>query len=96
MTARRLPDNMQEILDHMATGIRLVGPVRVSSATREGTRYRLQPWGFADGRRAGVPAVLALLARGLIRIVARRDGYEARLAGAMAARRAVPVKRGRI
>lgn len=63
----RLRDDMQEILDRLARGVRLIGPVRVPNGSHWGGS-RQMPWGFADGRRARKISVDALAARGLIRI----------------------------
>jgi hypothetical protein len=61
---RRLRDAMDEIIQHLKTGTRLIGPVRVSNATGHCTRT----WGFTDGRRANKVSVDALAARGIILI----------------------------
>lgn len=63
----RLRDEMQQIVDHLAEGASLIGPVTVSRATGRSPR----DWGFADGRRANKISVNALAARGLIRIEER-------------------------
>lgn len=63
----RLRDEMQQIVDHLEQGARLIGPVTVSRATGRSPR----DWGFADGRRANKISVEALAARGLIRIETR-------------------------
>lgn len=66
MKPLRLRDNMQEIVDTLAQGVRLVGPVRVRGHWKGHDRE--MPWGFADGRRASQVSVEALAARGLIEI----------------------------
>lgn len=71
----KLSDGMRDIVNHLARGVDLIGPVTVTRAT--GTSPR--DWGFADGRRASKISVDALAARGLIRIVERNGRRRAEL-----------------
>lgn len=73
----RLPDDMQAIVDTLARGGRLIGPVRVPGHWKG--HARSMPWGFADGRRASKISVDALAARGLIRIEERNGRRQAEL-----------------
>jgi hypothetical protein len=77
MNPHRLRDGMQAIVDHLARGIDLVGPVRVSGHWKGHARER--PWGFADGRRASKISIEALAARGLIRIEEKNGRRRAEL-----------------
>ena len=58
---RRLPDTMGDIVQHLQRGVRLMGPIQISSATG----HTLRAWGFADGRRANKASVNALATRGI-------------------------------
>ncbi len=69
----RLPDDMQQIVDHLVRGVPLIGPVRVPKLPT--THQRVRPWGFADGRRVSKVSIDALARRGLIRIHEERDTH---------------------
>lgn len=73
----KLRDDMRAIVDHLARGVSLVGPVRVPGHWKG--HARSMPWGFADGRRVSKISVDALAARGLIRIEERNGRRRAEL-----------------
>lgn len=75
---RRLSDGVQEVVDQLAAGVRLRGPVPTARGHDAG---RIRTWGFSDGRRANYHAVLAAERRGLIAIHQEGDRHWATLAG---------------
>jgi hypothetical protein len=70
--------DQQQILQHLAMGDRLIGPVTVTEARSAGGIYhRHRPWGFSSGIRTKRSSVEALGRRGLIAIEHQADGTRA-------------------
>lgn len=60
----RLTDTQRSIVDRIANGERLVGPV--TRFDRRPSRCWQRPWGFGNGRPVDANAVKGLIARGIV------------------------------